>query len=439
MKLEPKAKPVRIRIKSGGEEHSTLESLKRNFSVDDLKTAVEDRRLSRWLKQQGQNELAEGVLRYQGKMKSLSGNDYLGFIKLFFANEPGIEKVKDDCSLAGFFHDKKMEKNFDRVFNRCCESKSYAIVYDFYSTFKGEKTADFWIERFERLIDSLESKDQAKCQYNLAILYGKRNLPYNQIKCLCESIELGNEDAKKVFRIISDKYDFPKGVKAFIEKHVPNNEKDEFLNSLIGSYRSLGQKDKANELLQSCKEASPKKSERIAVDYTKSSVSRLSQILNEDMKEYNEQCLKLAESHLSIEKADYLKLCAKYISIMIKYINRCKGVSYYYFKSYYNDIFKSIRIDFQYIKNDFNVDDSLHQFLCGLCYEYVSGSDAKYPVSQAYKLSSYRINIDRDRFVTASNGYSCLFPKKIDLQSFIQMALFAMETRGMVYEFTYQI
>ena len=100
MKLEPKAKPVRIRIESGGEEHSTLESLKRNFSVDDLKPAVEDRRLSRWLKQQGQNELAEGVLRYQGKMKSLSGNDYLGFIKLFFANEPDIETVTDDYSLS---------------------------------------------------------------------------------------------------------------------------------------------------------------------------------------------------------------------------------------------------------------------------------------------------------------------------------------------------
>lgn len=269
MKLEPKAKPVRIRIKSGGEEHSTLESLKRNFSVDDLKTAVEDKRLSRWLKQQGQNELAEGVLRYQGKMKSLSGNDYLGFIKLFFANEPGIEKVKDDYSLAGFFHG-KWEKNFDRVFNRCCESKSYAIVYDFYSTYKGEKTADFWIERFECLIDSLEPKDLAECQYNLAFLYGKRNLPYDQIKCLCASIELGNEDAEKEFQSISDKYDFPIGVKAFLEKHVPDNEKDDFLRSLSVCYNSMGQKDKANELLQSCKEVSPKKGERIAVDYTNS-------------------------------------------------------------------------------------------------------------------------------------------------------------------------
>lgn len=101
------------------------------------------------------------------------------------------------------------------------------------------------------------------------------------------------------------------------------------------------------------------KGERIAVDYTKSSAPRLSQILNEDMKEYNEQCLKLAESHLSIEKANYLKLCAKYISNMIKYINsinRRKDVSS-------NDI----KVDFQDIKYYFNVDDSLHKF----CVDYV--------------------------------------------------------------------
>lgn len=103
MKLEPKAKPVRIRIMSGGEEHSSLESLKKNFSVRDLSDAVEDKRLSRWLKQQKQNEMAEGVLRYQGRMKSLSNHDYLGFIKLFFANEPNIKTVTDDCSLAAFF------------------------------------------------------------------------------------------------------------------------------------------------------------------------------------------------------------------------------------------------------------------------------------------------------------------------------------------------
>lgn len=425
MKLEPKAKPVRIRIKSGGEEHSTLESLKRNFSVDDLKPAVEDRRLSRWLKQQGQNELADGVLRYQGKMKSLSGNDYLGFIKLFFANEPDIETVTDDYSLADFFHG-KWKKNFHRVFERCCESKSYAIVNNFYSTYKGEKTAGFWIERFERLIESLEPKDQAECQYNLAILYGKRNLPYDQIKCLCASIELGNENAKNEFQSISDKYDFPEGVKAFLEKHVPNNEKEGFLNSLSESYRSLGQKDKANELLQSCKEAPPKKGGRIPVDYTKSYAPRLSQILNEDMEEYNVHCLELAESHLSIEKADYLKLCAEYISLLIKCINRREGVSSY-----------DIKVDFQDIKYDFNVYDSLHKFLRGLCYEYFSGENKRLYYANDNVLSNFRIYRSYSCLVTASNGYSCQFPQKIDLKSFIQMALFAMETYGSKYKYVY--
>ncbi len=33
MKLIAKAKPVKIRIKSGGEEHTSLDSLKRNFNI----------------------------------------------------------------------------------------------------------------------------------------------------------------------------------------------------------------------------------------------------------------------------------------------------------------------------------------------------------------------------------------------------------------------
>lgn len=58
MKLDLWAKPVRIRIKSGGEEHSSLDSLRRSFCVDDLKPLISDKRLSRWLKQQNETELA---------------------------------------------------------------------------------------------------------------------------------------------------------------------------------------------------------------------------------------------------------------------------------------------------------------------------------------------------------------------------------------------
>ncbi len=277
MKLEPKAKPVRIRIKSGGEEHSTLESLKRNFSVDDLKTAVEDKRLSRWLKQQGQNELAEGVLRYQGKMKSLSGNDYLGFIKLFFANEPDIEKVKDDYSLAGFFHDKKMEKNFDRVFNRCCESKSYAIVYNFYSTFKGEKTADFWIERFEDFKVGLEHNDLANCLFELAVLYGEQDMPIKKIRSLFSAIALSSKDAEKELQNMTQS-NFGMEVNALnspndwlnllekFEKNVDHSGKCEFLRDLSTAYKSVGDLNRTKQFLTEAAQMGDKESAELLLE-----------------------------------------------------------------------------------------------------------------------------------------------------------------------------
>ena len=277
MKLEPKAKPVRIRIKSGGEEHSTLESLKRNFSVDDLKPAVEDRRLSRWLKQQGQNELAEGVLRYQGKMKSLSGNDYLGFIKLFFANETDIEKVNDDYSLAGFFHDKKMEKNFDRVFNRCCESKSYAIVYNFYSTFKGEKTADFWIERFEDFKVGLEHNDLANCLFELAVLYGEQDMPIKKIRSLCSAIAIGSKDAERELQNMTQS-NFGMEVNALnspndwlnllekFEKKVGHSEKCEFLRDLSTAYKSAGDLIRAKQFLTEAAQMGDKESAELLLE-----------------------------------------------------------------------------------------------------------------------------------------------------------------------------
>lgn len=54
MRIIAKAKPIRIRIKSGGEEHSSLDSLRQNLCVQDLWPLVKDKRLSRWLRQLGE-------------------------------------------------------------------------------------------------------------------------------------------------------------------------------------------------------------------------------------------------------------------------------------------------------------------------------------------------------------------------------------------------
>ena len=83
MKLIPKAKPVKIRIKSGGEEHSSLDSLVHNFNVSDIEPLL-DGRLVRWLKQQGESELAEVVNGIDASsLQTVHGLMYL--MKIFFS------------------------------------------------------------------------------------------------------------------------------------------------------------------------------------------------------------------------------------------------------------------------------------------------------------------------------------------------------------------
>ena len=58
MRLEPKAKPVRIRIVSGGEEHSSVETLKRCFDYRDV-SCISAETLFRWLRQCAQEKIAK--------------------------------------------------------------------------------------------------------------------------------------------------------------------------------------------------------------------------------------------------------------------------------------------------------------------------------------------------------------------------------------------
>ena len=85
MKIIAKAKPVKIRIKSGGDEHSSLDSLKRNFNIEDIKFLL-DGRLSRWLRQQDEVELAYKVDGFVAKDLE-NENGTMNFIKLFFSSE----------------------------------------------------------------------------------------------------------------------------------------------------------------------------------------------------------------------------------------------------------------------------------------------------------------------------------------------------------------
>ena len=85
MKLEPKAKPIRIRIKLGNSEYSSWDSVKKsNFSIKELYPLFKDGRLERWLEQIGEEEDAHRT----GELSKQCGNgdmkDYIQFLSLFF-------------------------------------------------------------------------------------------------------------------------------------------------------------------------------------------------------------------------------------------------------------------------------------------------------------------------------------------------------------------
>lgn len=81
MKLIPKAKPVRIRINSGGLECKDLNDLRRSFNVDDLRK-IESRQLIKWL-----NQVDGGatIARELDNIERLNGNQQmLKYYRVFF-------------------------------------------------------------------------------------------------------------------------------------------------------------------------------------------------------------------------------------------------------------------------------------------------------------------------------------------------------------------
>ena len=84
MKLESYAKPIRIRIKLGDSEYSSLDSVKSHFSIKELYPLFKDGRLERWLMQIGESQLALRTSDLSKKCGDGDIKDYILFLSLFF-------------------------------------------------------------------------------------------------------------------------------------------------------------------------------------------------------------------------------------------------------------------------------------------------------------------------------------------------------------------
>lgn len=188
MKLEPKAKPVRIRIKSGGEEHFNLESLKQNFSVQDLWEAVRGKSLSRWLKQQNETDLAEQVEAFC-QIEKPSIEDYIKFSSLFFEKE--MKGVPNDSnSLVRFYRDNNLMNNFRNAFPFLLNSMDYEEGKAWFDSFRHLKSDEDWIEFFTAKLSQLKEQEKAECYGFLSMLHKDNNDSKMSEDCLSKQKEL---------------------------------------------------------------------------------------------------------------------------------------------------------------------------------------------------------------------------------------------------------
>ena len=109
MKLSSDPKPVKFRIVSGGEEHSSLDSLRQNFCISDLQKI--ETQLILWLKRQGAE--GEEIAKQLNLSELNSVDDYFAVYKLFFQKEFKDNKIDTPLQLLEYWYDQK--RNFENI------------------------------------------------------------------------------------------------------------------------------------------------------------------------------------------------------------------------------------------------------------------------------------------------------------------------------------
>lgn len=183
MRIIVKAKPIRIRIKSGGEEHSSLDSLRQNLCVQDLWPLVKDKRLSRWLMQLGEVDLAHAIDALSESQLDFS--TYFKVLVIFLKDDLAGPHVTELYSLFSFWHDceKRKSKNYDSlrkyllskyegakfIFKQYPEEVSDGEWWDVFCTFENVVDPDFLFEQGKLAFEGFTKSDGSNFDKNLVL------------------------------------------------------------------------------------------------------------------------------------------------------------------------------------------------------------------------------------------------------------------------------
>lgn len=175
MRLIPKARPVRIRIKSSGDEHSSFDSLKRALCFDDLREPASDGRLSNWLKQQDKSRVADKIdaIRQEFTSDIVSESAYLKFFCAIFCDEIDESAIQSKSDLYEWWEKtiytqgwefEKLKKEITEIrlkANKLIDDrkmkKDFDYALEFYGEHKESRTKDEWLEIFRMHENTQES------------------------------------------------------------------------------------------------------------------------------------------------------------------------------------------------------------------------------------------------------------------------------------------
>lgn len=174
MRIIAKAKPIRIRIKSGEEEHSSLDSLRRNLCVQELWSLIKDHRLSRWLRQLGEVDLAHDIDALSESQLDFS--TYFKVLLLFLKDDLVGRHVTELYTLFSFWHDceKRKSKNYDSlrkyllstyegakfIFKQYPEEVSDGEWWVVFSKFENEEDPEFLFEQGKLAFEGFTNFDK---------------------------------------------------------------------------------------------------------------------------------------------------------------------------------------------------------------------------------------------------------------------------------------
>lgn len=223
MRLIPKAKAVRIRIKSGGEEHSSLDSLKRNFDLADVRVLL-DGRLSRWLRQQGEHELASTIEASDKHI--LDSNDFV-LCKLFFANEMNENNELSIYSFANYCLKKSNYRNTGVNLLRKVVYDDMEIAKDLYVTYGLDIfSREEWISVFSKYQGN---NDPDILYYWGRLLYESKNDINDGIKFINMAVNLKLQAAIEYKKEIDSLGINKEKIKKWIEDNWDSKYKKQYL------------------------------------------------------------------------------------------------------------------------------------------------------------------------------------------------------------------